>query len=152
MSGWDGDDGIGGWHPLSHQNVRANEPCGVFFSSNTVSHHNHQEVKCKTDLVSLTLGLLHLYLYFNVKHLFNNTSCWPDQVTSHLWSCCALYVSASSDAGGVHWHSWYNLEDLGRRGERVLLPILWRWKEPQLYTWACLLHNTIHQSDWYMSV
>ena len=49
------------------------KPCGFIFYSNIVTHHNNQEVKCKTDLGSLTLGLLHLY--FNANHLFNNTSC-----------------------------------------------------------------------------
>jgi hypothetical protein len=118
-SGWGGNDGTGGWHPLIQTSADERErerACVFIFYPNIVSH-NHQEVTCKTDLGSLTLGLLHLYLYFKVKLLFNNTSCCPDQVTSHLWSCCALYV-ASSVAGGVHRHSWYNLEDLGRRGER----------------------------------
>ena len=91
--------------------------CLVFFYSNTASHHKNQEVKWQTDLGSLTLGLLHFYLYFNVKHRFNSTSGWPDQVTSHLWPCCAVYV-ACSDAGGVYRHSWYNREDLQKRGER----------------------------------
>ena len=69
---------------LSHQNIPADErqmererAClnlvFIFFILTLLVIN--QEVKCKTDLGSLTLGLLHLCLYFNVKHLFNNTSC-----------------------------------------------------------------------------
>ena len=56
---------------LSHQNIPADKrqmerKRETFIKNtrlkhtNTVSHHNHQEVKCKTDLESLTLGQLHL--------------------------------------------------------------------------------------------
>ena len=58
-------------------------------------------------------------------------------------------VSASSDAGGVHQNSWYNLEDLGRRGRGM------KWRETVIVcvcglTWCPTLSGYIKYSVYFM--